>query len=441
VGGGAELTVTRAQERETGSLPRTLARDVRPEQGTVRLQGVIQAVRALGGLAFVVLRDRSGTIQVLAPGDVDLPREAVVEIVGRSRADARAPGGVEVEAARIVVLARPDGPLPFDISKPALRTSLETALDHRALSLRHPTVAAVFRVAAALVGGFREYLTAQGFAEIHTSKLVATATEGGAGLFRVEYPGRPAYLAQSPQLYKQICVGAFERVFEVGPVFRNEPHQTARHLNEYTSLDVEVGFTDLDGLLALEADLLRAMLEAARGRAGAALDLWGVSAPPVEHIPRLRLAEAKERLAPHGLSYRPEEDLDPAGERFLGRLLLEEGHHFVFVTHYPAAARPFYALPDPADPALALSFDLLFHGLEVTTGGMRIHDHAQLRENMTRFHLPTESFAGYLEAFACGMPPHGGFAIGLERFAAQLVEAPNLRWASLFPRDLRRLEP
>lgn len=421
--------------------PRTLARDVQATQEKVRLQGSVHTVRLLGGVTFIILRDRSGMIQVVAPGRVDLPREAVVEVSGTARADQRAPGGVEVTAEGIAILARPAARLPFDISKPVLHASLETLLDHRALSLRHPTIAAVFHIASALADGFRRHLAGEGFTEVHTSKLVATATEGGAGLFRVEYPGRPAYLAQSPQLYKQICVGAFERVFEIGPVYRNEPHETTRHLNEYTSLDVEVGFTDLDGLLDLETALLRAMLEAVRMGAPEALETLRLTLPAFDAIPRMRLSEAKARLRPHGLDYHPHEDLNPAGERLLGRLLLEEGHDFVFLTHYPVPARPFYALPDPEDAALTLSFDLLFRGVEVTTGGMRIHDSTQLRENLARFRLDPKAFGGYLEAFACAMPPHGGFAIGLERLTAQLVGAPNVRWATLFPRDRHRLEP
>lgn len=429
------------EEQTVEAPPRTLARAIRPGEGTVRLQGAVHAVRALGGLTFVVLRDRSGFIQVVVPGEVDLPREAVIEVVGRGREEPRAPGGVEVAADRITILGRPAERLPIDISKPSLHATLETVLDHRPLSLRHPKVAAAFRIAAALTEGFRQYLTTEGFTEIHTSKLVASATEGGAGLFRVEYPGRPAYLAQSPQLYKQICVGAFERVFEVGPVYRNEPHETTRHLNEYTSLDVEAAFLDLGGLLDLETDLLRAMLAAVAAGAAAALEILEITLPAVSTISRLRLDEAKTRLAAGGAAYGPEDDLDPGGERLLGELLAAEGADFAFVTHYPTAVRPFYALPDPDDPALTLSFDLLFRGQEITTGGMRIHDHAQLRQSMARFHLDPASFAGYLEAFACGMPPHGGFAIGLERLTAQLVGAGNIRETTLFPRDLRRLEP
>ncbi|MGH2403399.1 MAG: aspartate--tRNA(Asn) ligase [bacterium] len=423
------------------TIPRTLARDVNGGAGPVRLQGSVHAIRAMGGMTFLILRDRSGTVQVVTHGKGDLPLEAVVEVSGRVHRDDRAPGGVEVVADVITALGRPVGPLPFDISKPTLAVSLETALDHRPLSLRHPHTRAVFRIAAALVAGFSRYLTSQGFTEIHTSKLVAAATEGGANLFRVDYGERPAYLAQSPQLYKQICVGAFERVFEVGPVYRNEPHETTRHLNEYTSLDVEMGFTDLDSLLDLEAGLLAAMLEAVRADAGDALDLLGVTLPLVTRIPRMRLAEARASLHRAGRSYAPDDDLDPEGERLLGQEMAGGGHDFVFVTHYPAAVRPFYALPDPDASELTLSFDLLFRGLEVTTGGMRIHDHAHLVASMARRGLDPAPFAGYLEAFACGMPPHGGFAIGLERLTAQLCGLPNIRWATLFPRDRRRLTP
>jgi nondiscriminating aspartyl-tRNA synthetase len=428
-------------EHRVSVLPRTLAAAVRPEQGEIRLAGAVHTIRTLGGVAFLILRDRSGTIQVVAPGGLDVPREAVVEITGTARSDARAPGGVEVAATRVTVISRPAGRLPFDISKPVLHAALETALDHRALSLRHPRAAAIFRVASALTGGFRRSLAGEGFTEIHTSKLVGTATEGGAGLFRVDYPDRPAYLAQSPQLYKQICVGAFERVFEIGPVFRNEPHDTTRHLNEYTSLDVEVAYLDLDGLLDLETRVLAAMLEEVAATATPSVDALGVTLPEIGRIPRLRLDEAKARLSSRGKTYAVEEDLDPSGERLLGEMLGEEGEEFVFVTHYPTAARPFYAAPDPEDLALTLSFDLLFRGLEVTTGGMRIHDLVLLRSHLARFGLDPAGFAGYLEAFACAMPPHGGFAIGLERLTAQLVGAPNVRWATLFPRDRRRLEP
>ncbi|MGH2374580.1 MAG: aspartate--tRNA(Asn) ligase, partial [bacterium] len=329
------------------TVRRTLARDVRAAAGSVRLQGSVHAVRRLGGMTFFILRDRSGTVQVVTHGKDDLPLEAVVEVFGRAQRDERAPGGVEVAAEEITVLARPVAALPFDISKPALAASLETVLDHRPVSLRHPSVRGVFRIAAALVAGFRRHLETQGFIEIHTSKLVAAATEGGANLFRVDYRGRPAFLAQSPQLYKQICVGAFERVFEVGPAYRNEPHETTRHLNEYTSLDVEMGFTDLEGLLDLESGLLAAMLQTVAAETGDALEAVGVTLPSITHIPRLRLSEAQARLHATGRSYASDDDLDPEGERLLGQQMAAEGHDFVFVTHYPAAVRPFYALPDP----------------------------------------------------------------------------------------------
>ncbi|MGQ0549856.1 MAG: aspartate--tRNA(Asn) ligase [Armatimonadota bacterium] len=423
------------------TIPRTLAREVSATAGLLRLQGSVHAIRRLGGMTFFILRDRSGTIQVVTRGKDDLPLESIVEVFGRAQHDERAPGGVEIATEEITVLASPAAPLPFDISKPALAASLETVLDHRSLSLRHPSVRSLFRIVSALVAGFRRHLDVQGFTEIHTSKLVAAATEGGANVFRVDYGERPAFLAQSPQLYKQICVGAFERVFEVGPVYRNEPHETTRHLNEYTSLDVEMGFTDLDGLLELETELLAAMLQSVGAGAGDALDALGVTLPSITRIPRVHLAEARRRLGRAGRSYAPDDDLDPEGERILGQQMADEGHDFVFVTHYPAAARPFYALPDPENPGATLSFDLLFRGLEVTTGGMRIHNHAQLLASMARRGLAPDPFSGYLEAFACGMPPHGGFAIGLERLTAQLCGIQNIRWATLFPRDRRRLTP
>lgn len=437
-----------------GPRPRTLTGEVRPG-APVRLLGHLHLVRRLGGVTFLVVRDRSGTVQVVAPGRVDLPRESVLEVLGRGRADPRAPGGVEVQAERIAVLARPAGRPAFDISKPVLRATLETQLDHRALSLRHPRVAATFRIAAALVRGFRQALEAEGFLEIHTSKLVGTATEGGAHLFPVVYGERRAYLAQSPQLYKQICVGAFERVYEVGPVFRNEPHETTRHLAEYTSLDVEAAFVTLEDLLDLETRLVRAMFEEVRRTAADAVRLLGVRIPPVDRIPRMTFEQATEVLAAEaGRAGAPQDgagrgtagaavadDLTPEAERRLGEHAARAGSDFLFVTHFPAASRPFYALPDPERPARSLSFDLLFRGLEVTTGGLRIHDARRLRRRLRERGLDPGAFRGYLEAFAAGMPPHGGFAIGLERFTAQLCGLANLRAATLFPRDRRRVEP
>jgi nondiscriminating aspartyl-tRNA synthetase len=274
---------------------------------------------------------------------------------------------------------------------------------------------------------------------------VGTATESGANVFTVDWFGRPAYLAQSPQFHKQTMVGVFERVYEVGPVFRAEPHDTARHLAQYTSLDVELGFVrDHRDVMAVLTGVLGAMLGAVRDRAADAVARLGVVLPPEPgHIPEVTFDEAQELIAAHtDGDPRGEPDLAPADERWLSAWAMREhGSPFLFVTGYPAVKRPFYTHPDPERPGRTRSFDLLFNGLELVTGGQRLHRHDDyLAALAARGEDPT-AYAGYLDVFARGMPPHGGFAIGLERFVARLVGAENIRSATLFPRDLHRLAP
>jgi nondiscriminating aspartyl-tRNA synthetase len=293
--------------------------------------------------------------------------------------------------------------------------------------------------------GFRETLRGFGFVEIQTPKFVASATEGGANVFTVDYFGRPAYLAQSPQFYKQIMVGIFERVFEVGPVFRAEPHDTPRHLNEYVSLDVELGFiADHTTVMGVLTEVLRGMVAALHDEAADALALVGATTPNVPpEIPRIHFADAQELIAREtGEDPRGEPDLAPAHERWLGDWARREhGSDFLFVTGYPMVKRPFYTHPDPARPAYSNSFDLLLRGLELVTGGQRLHRYADYLAALAARDLSPEPFEGYLEAFKYGMPPHGGFAIGLERWVARLVGAENVRETTLFPRDLNRLTP
>jgi nondiscriminating aspartyl-tRNA synthetase len=293
-----------------------------------------------------------------------------------------------------------------------MNAQLPTILDHAPVTLRHPQRRLYFRLAAAGVAGFRSLLDSRQFVEIQTPKLVGTATEGGANVFRVDYFGRPAYLAQSPQLYKQIMVGVYERVFEVGPVFRAEPHDTPRHINEYVSLDMEMGFIeDHTTVMAMLRDVIEAML-AEMISAATAEDLTG------------------------------ELDLAPAHETWLGEWALREhGSEFVFVTGFPMVKRPFYTHPDPARPEYANGFDLLFRGLEMVTGGQRLHRYEDYISALESRGMTTDGLSGYLEAFRYGMPPHGGFAIGLERLIARLVKVKNIRETTLFPRDLNRLEP
>ncbi len=405
----------------------------------VCVYGWVAQVRRLGGLTFLVVRDRSGTAQVvldredLAAGPIP-PREAIVRVSGWLRPEPRAPGGVELRAQHLEVLVEPAQPPSLPLYRDHLDASLEVVLAQRALSLRHPRERAAFAVQAALVRGLRRYLDACGFTEVHTPKLTGTATEGGSEVFAVDYFGRRAYLAQSPQLYKQLLVGAgFERVYEVGAAYRAEPHDTARHLNEYISLDVEselFGGGGTGPLLELERGLLRAMFTQVETDAGDALDRFGVRAlPDPAAAVAVTLAEALEGI---GRTH-----LDPEAERLLGEWL----GPLVFVTDWPVAQRPFYAMERADAPGLTHSFDLLLHGLEVTTGGQREHRPGPLRAMMAQRGLNVGAFAAYLAAFDTGMPPHGGFAIGLERLTAQLLGIRNVRRASLFPRDRSRLEP
>ena len=318
-------------------------------------------------------------------------------------------------------------------------------LDLAPLTLRHPRRRAVFELAAASIAGFRAALDALQFTEIQTPKLVASATEGGANVFELDYFGRPAYLAQSPQFYKQTMVGVFERVYETGPVFRAEPHDTPRHLSEYVSLDAELGFiADHGDVMAILRDAIAAMVGAIADRAPDALRLTGAQLPdvPVE-IPSIGFRDAQQLIATAtGQPLESEPDLAPAHERWLcDWAAREHGSEFVFVTGYPMVKRPFYTHPDPVDPEHSNSFDLLFRGLELTTGGQRLHRYQDYLAALGARGLDPEPFAGYLQTFRYGMPPHGGFAIGLERWVARLTGAANVRETTLFPRDLHRLSP
>jgi nondiscriminating aspartyl-tRNA synthetase len=295
------------------------------------------------------------------------------------------------------------------------------------------------------MAAFREYLSGQDFTEIQTPKFVAAATESGANVFAVDYFGGPAYLAQSPQFYKQIMVGVFERVFEIGPVFRAEPHATARHLSEYVSMDVEFGFIENHfTVMALLRNVLDHIFRSLEEHCGAELALVGAKLPHLPAtVPHLHFTEAKELVfRRHGVDERNEPDLSPQEERWLGEWAQQEhGSDFLFVTGYPMSKRPFYTHGDPARPAYSNSFDLLFRGMELVTGGQRLHRYGDYLTALEERKLSPEPFASYLETFRYGMPPHGGFAIGLERLLMQLTGAANLRETTLFPRDMGRLTP
>jgi nondiscriminating aspartyl-tRNA synthetase len=419
----------------------------------IRLQGWVQTIRQLGGISFVVLRDGWGTAQAVTESDTDLAPlteeglqpETVIALEGTVVASSQAPGGYELHGPQIEVITPVREPLPVIISKRQVKAGIPSQLEHAVVVNRHPQRRAVFRLAAGVMAAFREHLSGQGFTEVQTPKIVASATESGANVFTIDYFGQPAYLAQSPQFYKQIMVGVFEGVYEVGPVFRAEPHDTARHVNEYVSLDVEFGFIENHfTVMAQLRDLLAHVFGSLGERYAAELDLHKAKLPVVlETIPHIQFADAQELiLEKHGMDVRGEPDLSAKDERWLGQWAQEEfGSDFLFVTGYPMAKRPFYTHADPSRPGYSNSFDLLFRGTELVTGGQRLHLYEDYLAAMAAANLPVEPFANYLEAFRYGMPPHGGFAIGLERLLMQLLGLQNLKLATLFPRDMVRLTP
>nr|WP_300046396.1 aspartate--tRNA(Asn) ligase [uncultured Nocardioides sp.] len=421
---------------------RTLCHDLSastPGEG-VTLEGWVHRRRELARVTFVVLRDRSGLAQVVLPAGTDVPpEETVVRVIGTATANAQAPGGVEVTDAVLKSLTEPARTSPAELWRPTLDVSLPTLLDHAPVLWRHPAQRARWQLAAASLRGFRSTLDGLGFTEVTTPKVVGTATESGANVFPVDWFGRPAYLAQSPQFYKQQLVGVFEQVYEVGPVFRAEPHDTVRHLAEYRSLDVELGFIrDHREVLAVLRDVLAGMVEAAASEE-AAVASTGASLPAVpDAIPVIHFADA---LALVGAPA-DEPDLAPEHERALGAwALAEHGSDFLAVEGYPMAKRPFYTHPQPDDDRWSNSFDLLFRGLELVTGGQRLHRASDYERAIRARGEDPAAYDAYLQAFRHGMPPHGGFAIGLERWVARLVRAANVREVTLFPRDLNRLTP
>ena len=408
----------------------------------VRLQGWVHRRRELAAVSFLVVRDRTGLAQVVVKDGAELPpEETPVEVVGTATANEQAPGGIEVTAPTITALGDPADTPPVELWRPTLDTGLPTLLDEAATTWRHPRRRAVWELAAASLHGFRSTLDATGFTEVHSPKLVESATESGANVFEVDYFGRPAYLAQSPQFYKQVLVGVFERVYEVGPVFRAEPHDTVRHLAEYVSLDVELGFIE-DHVEVIDClrDVVAGMVAAIHQRAGHAVELLGIDVP---HVPgaAARSLHFREALEIAGAP-EDEPDLAPAHERALGEWAkAEHGSDFVVVHGYPTAHRAFYSHPDPDDPHWSRSFDLIFRGLELVSGAQRLHRYDDYVRTLEERGYPYAPYASYVEAFRRGIPPHGGFAIGLERWVARLTGATNIREVTLFPRDLHRLSP
>ena len=439
--------ITGLKQQEEAELEDLL----KAEEGTtIILEGAVHSIRDMGEIAFVILRKREGLIQtVWEEGKTDMELSEIregdyIHVTGQIKDEERAPHGKEVRLSTIRHLSHVSCPLPLPIDKWKLNTSLEAKLDRRSLSLRNIRERARFRIQEGIVRGFRDFLYEQGFTEIHTPKIGAKSAEGGANMFRLSYFHRPAVLQQSPQLYKQMMVGVFDRVFETGPVFRAEKHNTRRHLNEYTSLDFEMGYIHsfLD-ICAMETGFLQYTMNLLEKEYSKELKLLNTTLPDVEKIPYVRFDEAKRLVSEkYNRKIRNPFDLEPEEEELIGKYFKEEyDADFVFVTHYPSKKRPFYAMDDPEDTRYTLSFDLLYHGLEITTGGQRIHDLSMLEEKIEAKGMTEEGLEQYLDAFRFGMPPHGGLGIGLERLTMQLLGEDNVREACLFPRDMSRLEP
>ncbi|MBU3193662.1 aspartate--tRNA(Asn) ligase [Clostridium algidicarnis] len=413
----------------------------------VEIKGWVYRIRKLKSITFIILRDRTGFVQcVVENSHMDISGvklESVVSVIGEVKESNNTFNPFEVLIEKFQVINSSISELPIEINKNELDINLDTMLNNRVLSLRHPKVNAIFKIQNIIVQAFRQLLINEGFTEVFTPKIVAEGAEGGTDMFEVKYFENKAYLAQSPQFYKQMMVGAgFERVFEVAHVYRAEQHNTNRHLNEYVSMDFEMGFIkDEEDIMEMEERLLKFMLNKLEEEGKIYLETLNVDMPKIENkIPKIKFSEALEILEKEYNKTDLDGDLDPEGEKLICRYAKEKlGCDFIFLTHYPRRKRPMYTMPYGEDETR--SFDLLFRGVEITTGGQRIHDYNMLIKNIEYKGLTPENYENYTSLFKYGMPVHGGLAIGLERITAQLLGLQNVREASLIPRDRTRLVP
>lgn len=418
------------------------------ENNCICVHGIIHIIRDMGDFSFIVLRKKDGLVQCIynkTETNLDtLVEESAVKIEGKVVLDKRAPNGFEIHIKKIDILSVPSETMPININKRKLNTSLETKLSMRMVSLRNDYERAIFKIQEGVVKGFRQYLEQDGFTEIRTPKITAAGAEGGSNIFKLDYFGRKAFLAQSPQFYKQALIGVYEKVFEIAPVFRAEKHNTTRHLNEYISMDFEMGFIDsFVDIMNVETAIIKNIIKVLKADYSHYLKILDIELEEIQKIPMVRFKEAKELVSKkYNRKIKDPYDLEPEEEQLIGKYFKEEfNSDFVFVTHYPSKKRPFYAMNDPETDKYTLSFDLLFKGLEVTTGGQRIHDYKMQVDKMIKKGLDPEEFEAYLMLHKYGIPPHGGLGLGLERFCMQLLNENNVRATSMFPRDTLRLLP
>ena len=416
----------------------------------VQIHGSIYKIRKMRGFAFVLLRTKREVVQCVYSeeqarfGLEELVEESCVVFTAFVAEEPRAKAGYELQLLEVEVLSKPAEASPIVINQKLVDTSMENLLNYRPVTLRNEKQRAIFKLQEGITAGMREFLMLENFTEIHTPKIVYAGAEGGANIFKLDYFGKEAYLAQSPQFYKQMMVGVFERVFEIAPVFRAEKHDTARHLNEYTSVDVEMGYIEsFEEIMQMETCMLKNVMRYLSEHYGHELELLNVELPVVETLPAIKFIEAKELIAKEYQSeIKDYEDFEPEEEKLLYEIIKRKtGSEFVFVTHYPSKKRPFYAMESPENPEETVSFDLLFRGLEITTGGQRIHSYEEQLAKMEKRGMNTELFESYLMMHKYGMPPHGGMGLGLERFTSKLLGQENVRLSTLFPRDINRLVP
>ena len=416
----------------------------------IKIHGSIYKIRKMSGFAFILLRTKRNVVQCIYSNEYslfeleELTEESCVTATAQVVPEERAKAGFELRLLQVEILSKPDQQSPIVINNKRVDTSLENLLNFRPVTLRNEKERAIFLLQEGITLGIREFLKKENFTEIHSPKIVHAGAEGGANIFRFDYFGKEAYLAQSPQFYKQMMVGVYERVFEIAPVFRAEKHDTSRHLNEYTSVDFEMGYIkSFEDIMEMETAMLRHVIEVLESDYEEERRILKVKLPYIKEIPLIKFMEAKELISVK--FNRPIVDFDdfePEEEKNLSQIIKEEtGSDFVFVTHYPSRKRPFYAMDSIENKEETESFDLLFNGLEITTGGQRIHNYEQQLNKMKKREMNTESFESYLMMHKYGMPPHGGLGLGLERFTSRLLDQDNVRLSSLFPRDLNRVTP
>lgn len=411
----------------------------------VAFSACVHKLRKMGGFSFVILRTGKYVLQSVYNADIctgdfnELCEGAYIKVNGTVKKEERAPYGLEITLTGFDILSKPAAEYPLKVSSKNLGCSLETNMEHRSVALRHPQERAVFKISEGVVSGFREFMLRENFTEIHTPKIVAAGAEGGANIFKLKYFGQNAFLAQSPQFYKQTCVAFYDRVFEIAPVYRAEKHNSTRHLNEYIGLDFEMGFIDdMTDVMQMETAMLKYVVEYLSENYQQELTLLDAVLPVINDIPAVTFFEALDILGKSHNQF----DLDPSDEVRLCEYAKEHyGSDFIFVTKFPGLKRPFYAMDSKDDPKLAESFDLLFRGLEITTGGQRIHNYDEQVAKMKRYGMEPEDLAVYLDIHKYGMPPHGGLGIGLERLVMKLLNLSNIREASMFPRDIHHLDP